>query len=151
MIEEEGPGWRLARDPSRGRFPVMIAGESWAIELTEDEWNSLIPLIKDLIDQHQQLENQLMPEEGLELELERQGWWCCLEGDRNSWTLKLILQSNSNDFPGTDDILKSCKIHRKPNIGVFQTATKDKHETSEKKKYRNVRCCRNIITKSAYG
>ena len=63
MIQSEGPGWRLARDLSRKDFPVLIGGEGWAIELTEQEWTSLVPLINDLTDQHQQLENQLMAEE----------------------------------------------------------------------------------------
>ena len=69
MIEQEGPGWRLARDTSRKIFPVMIGGDGWAFELAEDEWTSLVPLINDLIEQHKQLENQLMKEEKICLEI----------------------------------------------------------------------------------
>jgi hypothetical protein len=34
MIQQEGPGWRLARDLSRNGFPFLIGGEFWAVELT---------------------------------------------------------------------------------------------------------------------
>ena len=63
MIQQEGPGWRLARDTSRTSFPIMIGGDVWAFELTEKEWTSLIPLINELINQHKILESQLMKEE----------------------------------------------------------------------------------------
>ena len=62
MIQQEGPGWRLAFDPSRLNFPIMIGGDGWAIELGETEWVTLSRVIKDLIDQHKQLEDQLMPQ-----------------------------------------------------------------------------------------
>ena len=94
MITKEGPGWRLAMDPSRKRFPVLIGGESWAIELTDQEWESLVPLLLDLINQHQLLENQLMPQEAITLEIEREPWWACIDGNRYSWSLKLILQGD---------------------------------------------------------
>ena len=37
MIQQEGPGWRLAHDLSRNGFPFLIGGEFWAVELTEME------------------------------------------------------------------------------------------------------------------
>ena len=104
MIKKEGPGWRLARDPSRNPFPFLIAGENWAIELTEDEWFSLAGLIFDLVDQHEQLEGQLMPEETLLLELERSPWWGALDGDRSCWSLQLILNECSEH-------LRSVELH----------------------------------------
>ena len=91
MIAKEGSGWRLAWDPSRDSFPYLIGGEGWALELTKDEWNSLFSIISDLIAQHQKLENQLMPQESLCLELERDSWWGCLDGDKFSWSLQLAL------------------------------------------------------------
>ncbi|MFL0731274.1 MAG: DUF1818 family protein, partial [Prochlorococcus sp.] len=45
MIQKEGAGWRLARDPARTAFPVLIGGESWAVELTQAEWKLLMALI----------------------------------------------------------------------------------------------------------
>ena len=52
MIQKEGPGWRLARDPSRTAYPVLIGGESWAIEVTEFEWNCLVSLLEDLLEEY---------------------------------------------------------------------------------------------------
>ncbi len=65
MIEHEGPGWRVARDSLRSRFPVIIGGEGWAIELSEEEWISLMEIIKDLTTQHKKLDNFLMPDESV--------------------------------------------------------------------------------------
>ncbi len=96
MIQHEGTGWRLARDSSRVNFPIMIGGEGWALELTEQEWQTLIPLINDLLSEHKNLESGLMLEESISLELERQPWWGCLDGDRNSWSLQLILEGSQN-------------------------------------------------------
>ncbi len=92
MVQQEGPGWRLSRDISRNPFPVLIGGENWAFELTEYEWTILAPLIGELLDEHQRLESQLMPEESISLEIERNPWWACIEGDRNSWSLKVVLE-----------------------------------------------------------
>ncbi len=102
MIEQEGPGWRIARDPSRGRFPVLIGGATWAIELTEYEWGSLVLLLDELIAQYHQLENQLMIEESITLEIERLPWWACIDGDRHSWSLKLILQGDGDQIRGAE-------------------------------------------------
>ncbi len=97
MIQFEGPGWRLARDSSRSDFPVMIGGSGWAIELSEKEWIALKPLIDELVNQHKQLFNQLMPGESICLEMERSPWWGCLDGDRDSWSLQLIFESNDQN------------------------------------------------------
>ncbi|WP_320666985.1 DUF1818 family protein [Prochlorococcus sp. MIT 1307] len=100
MIQHEGSGWRVARDSSRSSFPVLIGGDGWALELTEEEWTSLIPLLEDLIEQHKKLENQLIPEESISLEIERKPWWACLDGDRDSWSLQLILGDHGTSIRG---------------------------------------------------
>ena len=91
MIQQEGPGWRLALDPTRGHYPVLIGGEGWAFELTEDEWAALADLVLTLERQHRALVDQLMAEEAIELELDRGRWWACLQGDRGSWSLSVVL------------------------------------------------------------
>ena len=92
MIQQEGPGWRLARDPQRHPYGALIGGETWAIELTESEAGALASVINDLVSQHAALHGQLMDEEQITLELERTPWWGCLEGDRRAWSLQLILR-----------------------------------------------------------
>ena len=92
MIQQEGPGWRLAHDLSRHGFPFLIGGEFWAVELTEIEVKGLHALLVELDHQHTQIRDQLMEEESSTLELEQQEWWGCLDGTRESWGLQVVLQ-----------------------------------------------------------
>ena len=91
MILQEGAGWRLARDPSRDEFTVLVGGDCWAFELNELEWKALVDLLSTLVTQHSALRDQLMGEEEIEVELDRGLWWGCLSGDRQSWGLSLVL------------------------------------------------------------
>ena len=91
MIQREGEGWRLAWDASRRPFPVLIAGNGWAAELSDAEALALRDGVWDLVEQHRQLVDQLMAEEAIELELERGVWWLSIEGDRQSWALRAVL------------------------------------------------------------
>ena len=65
MISQEGSGWRLAWDPSRKNFPILLGGEGCAFELTEKEWKILVGLVLDLISEHEQVKYQLMEETGI--------------------------------------------------------------------------------------
>jgi hypothetical protein len=91
VIQLEGEGWRLAWDGSRQSFSVLMAGEDWAVELTELEASALRDAVADLVAQHQGLVDQLMEEESIELELERDPWWLAIDGDRRSWSLRVVL------------------------------------------------------------
>jgi hypothetical protein len=90
-IEREGAGWRLAWDPSRQPFSVLIGGSDWAVELTDAEALALQGAVADLLEQHAALADQLMAEEAISLELDRPPWWLAIEGDRSSWALQLML------------------------------------------------------------
>ncbi len=100
MFQKEGPGWRLARDPSRTSFPVLIGGDHWAVELTEAEGKFLVSLILEIVDQHQEIVDQLMVEESVSLEIERDLWWACLDGNRFEWSLQVIMQSKASPLRG---------------------------------------------------
>ena len=94
MIQQEGPGWRLACDLSRKGFPFLIGGELWAVELTETEVKGLHALLVELVHQHTLILDQLMEEESITLELEQQEWWGCLDGTRDRWGLQVVLQGS---------------------------------------------------------
>ena len=94
MIKKEGPGWRIIRDSSREKFSTLIGGESWAIELNQNEWETLVKVVIDLSDQYKDIKDQLMGDEDITLELESNPWLAILKGDQNGWSLKLILDSN---------------------------------------------------------
>lgn len=102
MIQEEGPGWRLARDFSRDGFPFLIGGESWAVELTEMEVKGLQALLVELDHQHTLICDQLMEEESITLELEQQEWWGCLDGTRDHWGLRVVLQGKGMQSRGLE-------------------------------------------------
>ncbi len=91
MIEREGEGWRLAWDANRHPFSVLIGGDGWAVELSRSEAEALRDAVSHLSQQHQELVDQLMAEEAIELELERDPWWLAIEGDRVGWSLRVVL------------------------------------------------------------
>ena len=97
MIKKEGQGWRIIRDSSRNHFSTLIGGSSWAIELTDSEWKSLVITVIDLTNQYEDSKEQLMAEEDITLELDRNPWLAILKGDQYGWSLKLIL-SHSGQF-----------------------------------------------------
>ncbi len=94
MIKKEGPGWRIIRDLSRDNFPTLIGGENWAIELNKSEWENLVKIVLDLSDQYKSVKEQLMGDEDITLELERNPWLAILKGDKHGWNLRLILSSS---------------------------------------------------------
>ena len=81
----------MAWDAGRQPFPVLIGGDGWAAELTAAEAEALRDAVADLAAQHGALVEQLMAEEAIELELERGAWWLAIEGDRGSWSLRVVL------------------------------------------------------------
>ena len=87
----EGEGWRLAWDPSRQPFPVLIGGSGWAAELTAPEALQLRQALARLVAQLAALSGQLMEEEQVSLELEQELWWVALEGDRTAWSFRFVL------------------------------------------------------------
>lgn len=91
----EGEGWRLQVDPVRAPFPVLIGGEAWAAEFTWEETLQLRLLIGELERQLLAIADQLMPEEAIALELERElspgSLWMELQGDGRSWSLRFVL------------------------------------------------------------
>ncbi len=114
MQVQEGEGWRLAHDPSRAPYPVLVGGCGWAAELSLLEARSLQEGLCRLRQQHRSLETLLMPEEQVSLELELQlepevpappsagpgagpgAWeagslWLGLDGDRQRWALRFVL------------------------------------------------------------
>ena len=91
MVQREGEGWRLSWDAGRQPFSVLIGGDGWAAELSLSEAKALRDGVSLLAAQHADLVDQLMAEEAISLELERQPWWIGLEGDRAGWALRVVL------------------------------------------------------------
>jgi hypothetical protein len=103
VIEREGEGWRIAWDGDRQPFVVLIGGAGWATELSRAEAESLRDALADLLAQHAALVDQLMAEESISLELERDPWWLTIDGDRRQWSLQVMLspQPGQRAFEGS--------------------------------------------------
>ena len=103
MIEREGEGWRIVWDGDRQPFAVLIGGAGWATELSRAEAESLRDALADLLAQHAALVDQLMAEESISLELERDPWWLTIDGDRRQWSLQVMLspQPGQRAFEGS--------------------------------------------------
>jgi hypothetical protein len=91
----EGVGWRLAVDPERAPWPVLIGGEGWAAELSWQEAGLLRRCVLQLVAQLEGMADQLMAEEAITLEVETPcppgSLWVELEGDRTAWSLRFVL------------------------------------------------------------
>ena len=94
MIHKEGIGWRLVIDHSKKDFPILIGGDCYSVQLSLNEWNSLGPLIFDLIDQFKSYKNKYTTDESIILELEKDPWRACIEGIDEDWSLKLTLSGD---------------------------------------------------------
>jgi hypothetical protein len=103
VIEREGEGWRIVWDGDRHPFAVLIGGAGWATELSRAEAESLRDALADLLAQHAALVDQLMAEESISLELERDPWWLTIDGDRRKWSLQVMLspQPGQRAFEGS--------------------------------------------------
>ena len=95
MRVEDGLGWRLVVDPARHPFPVLVGGASWAVELTAAEAQGLASGISALLDQHHRLATQLMAEEDLELDWERDHLWVGLTLHQGHWSLRFVLEAGA--------------------------------------------------------
>ena len=109
MIKKEGQGWRIIRDSSRTNFSTLIGGESWAIELNQHEWDTLVKAVNNLSDQYQDIKVQLMEDEDITLEMESNPWLAILKGDKHGWNLKLILNSS-------DSLIRGAEVYWPSNV-----------------------------------
>lgn len=95
MQVDEGVGWRLVVDPSRQPFSVLIGGSAWSVEFTEPEALTLAEGIAVLLEQHRRIADQLMDDEDLELDWEREDLWIGLTVHQGLWALRFVLESTT--------------------------------------------------------
>lgn len=93
MQVHEGQGWRLVVDPRRQPFSVLLGGALWSVELTGAEALALADAVALLLDQHRRIADQLMEDEDLELDWERDNLWVGLTVHQGLWSLRFVLVS----------------------------------------------------------
>lgn len=90
-IIKEGNGWRIGWDASKSDYPGLIAGDQWAAELTEEEFQDFCRLAQQLADTLHQMQIHLMDEERIACEAETSRLWMEVEGFPTKFTLHLIV------------------------------------------------------------
>ena len=96
MILDENKKWRLVKDLDKGKYCFLIGVDNWAIELSQDEFDSLYRLLIRLENQINSIKEELLEEELINLEIENALWYIELEGNKNQWNLRMILESSGN-------------------------------------------------------
>ena len=96
MILDENKNWRLVKDLDKGKYCFLIGVDNWAIELSQDEFESLYRLLIRLENQINSIKEELLEEELINLEIENALWYIELEGNKNQWNLRMILESSGN-------------------------------------------------------
>ncbi len=93
MLLKQGENWKLIKDSEKGRYCYLIRINDWAIELEENEFNSLYKLLKKIKKEMQIIQKDLMEEELINLELENLPWYAELEGTKFEWSLRFVFES----------------------------------------------------------
>ena len=93
MLLKQGENWKLIKDSEKGRYCYLIRINDWAIELEENEFNSLYKLLKKIKKEMQIIQKDLMEEELINLELESLPWYAELEGTKFEWSLRFVFES----------------------------------------------------------
>ncbi len=93
MLSNTGDKWRLIHDLDKGKYCFLIGVDKWAIELEENEFNSLAEVLNKLNLELSLLKEQIMEEELVNLEIESLPWYAELEGSKNEWSLRLVFES----------------------------------------------------------
>ncbi|MEG3975584.1 DUF1818 family protein [Microcoleus sp. herbarium8] len=92
-VIKTGVGWRLGWNPEAQEFQGLVAGEGWAIELTEAELNDFCRLLGQLADTMSQMASELMDEEKIAIEAETDLLWLEVEGYPEAYSVQLILNA----------------------------------------------------------
>lgn len=88
---KEGEGWRLGWNPDAPIYRGLIAGQDWALELTEAEWQDFQRLADQLAATMQTMAAELMAEETLACELESDRIWLEAEGYPQAYSLHIMV------------------------------------------------------------
>ncbi|NJL46240.1 MAG: DUF1818 family protein [Leptolyngbyaceae cyanobacterium SM2_5_2] len=91
---KEGTGWRLGWDESSSSpYQGLLAGSSWAIELTAEEFRDFCRLTQQLTQTMATMASELMDEERITCEAESNLMWLEADGFPEAFALRFIVQS----------------------------------------------------------
>ena len=114
MILKKGKGWRLGWKPESRDYPGLIGSDTWAFELTTEEFNDFCRLLSQLAESLAAIATELMDEERITCEVESEHLWLGAEGDAKAYSLRLILnkrrgcEGNWSDIAATE-LVQACQ------------------------------------------
>jgi hypothetical protein len=91
---QSGDGWRIGWHPQNTKYKGLIGADDWAIELTEAELTDFHRLLNRLVKTMTQMKAELMEQERICCEAETLLLWIEVEGYPDSYSLRLILNSD---------------------------------------------------------
>ncbi|NEO33051.1 MAG: DUF1818 family protein [Symploca sp. SIO3C6] len=92
-IIKDGSGWRLGWDSQASEYQGLVAGDGWAIELTEAELDDFCRLLSQLAQTMSEMATELMDEEKITCEAESNLLWMEVEGYPEEYSLRFILNT----------------------------------------------------------
>lgn len=116
---QEGIGWRLGWDDQREPFKALVGGEHWALELTQDEFEDLRRLARQLADTMGIMADELMPDEQITCEQETPQLWIEAEGFHHSYSLRFILLKGRGGEGAWPSAIVPEVLHGLERINVF--------------------------------
>lgn len=88
---KEGQGWRLGWSPDAAVFKGLVAGDTWALEMTGDEFEDFCRITLQLATTLQAMAAELMDEERISCQQESDRIWIEVEGYPHQFSLRFIL------------------------------------------------------------
>jgi hypothetical protein len=92
-ILKTGRGWRLGWNPEATEFQGLVGGDTWAVELTQGEFDDFCRLLGQLAETMTQMAQELMDEEKIACEVESDWLWMQVEGYPHAYTVQFILNT----------------------------------------------------------
>lgn len=92
-ILKTGRGWRLGWNPEASEFHGLVGGDTWAVELTQGEFDDFCRLLGQLAETMTQMAQELMDEEKIACEVESDWLWMQVEGYPHAYTVQFILNT----------------------------------------------------------
>ncbi|MEN9225723.1 MAG: DUF1818 family protein [Thermostichus sp. HHBFW_bins_43] len=107
----KGSGWRLGWDPAGQPFVALVGGETWALELTQEEWQTFVKGLQRLQQDMEAMGSQLMAEEGITLEQAFPSLTLVATGSAAAWSLYLQLHQGrrGEGFWPADAVPELCQ------------------------------------------
>ncbi|WOD38761.1 DUF1818 family protein [Nodosilinea sp. E11] len=116
---KEGRGWRLGWDAAAPEYKGLLAGQSWAIELTAAEFEAFRRLVLDIKSTMDAIAAELMDDERIACEAEADYLWVEAEGLPNAYGLRFILTSGRSCEGSWDAIASQSIIEQIAHLEVF--------------------------------